>query len=463
MSAAVDKRLRAKYFNLCDPRESLRPDDDRNVVGAVVAEARGRDWVDVLAERIELFEIAGRPACELFTGLPGSGKSTELRRLAARLGDPARANLLPVFIDAEAVVDVHGTIEVADVLMAILARAEEQVLAAEGKDPQRALDESALARFWHWLTNTEVDLRGLDASVSLDAAVPRAFRGSMGARVVADLRTRPSLRRKVRTVLADHVTTFNARLREAIVELRARAQGAGHAGLVVIFDSLEKLQGTTETWKDVLDSAEKVFSNRAADLCLPVHVLYTIPAALMLRMRVPVTFLPMLKLFDRGGQRAAGFEAARAIVRQRVPDDALGELFGKDALEPRVEQIIAWSGGYPREIVRLLQNTIAEPVLDEALFKRLLAAAGDEYRRTVLGSTYPWLARVHVDKPHQILDEEFQREMVDRLLQNNVVLGYLDDDVWFDIHPAVRTIPGVAAEVARLIAERAAKAGHHVG
>jgi hypothetical protein len=81
----------------------------------------------------------------------------------------------------------------------------------------------------------------------------------------------------------------------------------------------------------------------------------------------------------------------------------------------------------------------------------------------VLGSAYPWLARVHVDKPHQILDEEFQREMVDRLLQNNVVLGYLDDDVWFDIHPAVRTIPGVAAEIARLTAERAAKRGDPLG
>jgi hypothetical protein len=223
---------------------------------------------------------------------------------------------------------------------------------------------------------------------------------------------------------------------------------------VVIVDSLEKLGGTTETWKDVLDSAERVFSNRAADLQLPVHVLYTIPAALMLRIRVPVTYLPMLKLVDRRGTRAAGYEAARAIVRRRVPDDALDELFGAAARESRVEQLIAWSGGYPREIVRLLQNTIAEPALDEPVFKRLIASAGDEYRRTVLGSAYPYLARVHVNKPHQLLDDEAQREMVDRLLQNNVVLGYLDDDPWFDVHPAVLTIPGVADEIARLRVER---------
>jgi hypothetical protein len=453
MAPAVDKKLRARFFNLCDPREPLPPDDARNVCDAVVAEARGRDWVDVLAGRIELFQLSARPACELFTGLPGSGKSTELRRLASRLEDPSGPNLLPVLVDAEAVLDVHGTIEVADVLMAILARAEEQVLAAEGRDPKGALHESALGRFWHWLTTTEIELKSVHAVAEAEVGLPMHHWASVGAMVVADLKTRPSLRRKVRSTLADHVTTFNARLREALLEVSARAQAAGRAGLVVIVDSLEKLQGTTETWKDVLDSAEKVFSNRAADLQLPVHVLYTIPAALMLRIRVPVTFLPMLKLFDRQGRRAAGFEAARAIVRRRVPDEALDELFGAPSREARVDQLIAWSGGYPREIVRLLQNAIAEPALDEALFKRLLAAAGDEYRRTVLRSAYPFLARVHVDKPHQLLDDEGQREMVDRLLQNNVVLGYLDDDPWFDIHPAVRTIPGVAAAVSRLLAQ----------
>ena len=458
MTAAVDKRLRAKYFNLCDPRESLRPEDDRNVHDACLAEARGRDWVDVLGGRIELFQLSARPACELFTGLPGSGKSTELRRLAKRLEDPSGANLLPVIVDAEAVLDVHGTIEVADVLMAILARAAAQGLVAEGKNPKGALRESALARFWHWLTTTEIELKSVEASLNNRATGAMGL-GSIGAQVVADLKTRPSLRRRVRTTLADHVTTFNARLREALVELGERAQAAGRGGLVVIVDSLEKLTGTTETWKDVLDSAERVFSNRAADLQLPVHVLYTIPAALMLRIRVPVTYLPMLKLVDRAGKRAAGFEAARAIVRRRVPDEALDHLFGPDDREARVEQLIAWSGGYPREIVRLLQNTIAEPALDEPVFKRLIAAAGDEYRRTVLGSAHRFLARVHVDKPHQLLEHDTEREMVDRLLQNNVVLGYLDEDPWFDVHPAVRTIPGVAVEIARLTAERGEKAG----
>jgi len=161
-----------------------------------------------------------------------------------------------------------------------------------------------------------------------------------------------------------------------------------------------------------------------------------------------------LKLFERNGTPAAGFEAAREIVRKRVPDEALNTFFGPTNREARLKRLIEWSGGYPREIVRLLQNCIAEPKLDEDLFTRILSMAGDEYRRTVLASAYPWLARVFLDKPDQILDAEEHREMVDRLLQNNVLLGYLNGTLWFDVHPAVRTLSGVHAEIEKLKEKR---------
>src|SRR5262249_14112927 len=159
--------LRRKYFNLCDPRESLPPDDERNVdVDAIDPEPRGRNWVDALATRIELSQ---KPMCELFTGLPGSGKSTELLRLAARLGAEDGAHLLPVLIDAEEVIDVRSTVDVTDILMAILVRTEQRVLEAEKKDPGKALKEGALKRFWHWLTTTEIELKSIEAGSGLDA------------------------------------------------------------------------------------------------------------------------------------------------------------------------------------------------------------------------------------------------------------------------------------------------------
>ena len=455
MGISVEKQLRARYYKLCDPRESLPHDDKRLVFDGAVAKARGRDWVEKLAGQVELSQLSGGAAFELFTGLPGSGKSTELHRLKARLEEREGAHLLAVLIDAEGVIDLFNTIDVPDILVAILAETERRVLEAEGEDPSNALKDGALRRFWNWLTETEVELKEVAATAGVDVGLPGVGKASVGGRLVLDLKTRPLLRAKVRATLDGQLTPFIAQIMEAIGELDGRAKAAGYEGLVVIFDSLEKLQGTTSNWKDVLASAEQVFANRAAQLHLPVHVLYTIPMALILRIRASVTLLPMLKLHERDGEPAAGFEAARELIRRRIPDEHLDEFFGAPNREARVKRLIEWSGGYPREIVRLLRNCVAEPFLDEELFERILSTAADEYRRTVLSSAYPLLARLFVDKPSQVLEQEEQREMVDRLLQNNVVLGYLNGEPWYDIHPAVQTLKGITDEIARLRAERA--------
>lgn len=93
----MDQRLRRTYYNLCKPYEALDPDDPRYVdldsLGTPEARVRGVSWVEKLAEQIELSD---EPVCQLFTGLPGSGKSTELRRLARRLEAANGANLFPV-------------------------------------------------------------------------------------------------------------------------------------------------------------------------------------------------------------------------------------------------------------------------------------------------------------------------------------------------------------------------------
>ncbi|WP_437715606.1 hypothetical protein WMF45_03820 [Sorangium sp. So ce448] len=121
----VNVKLRKKYYNLCNPDESLPPDDSRYVdIDTKSPDARGRNWSDALANRIELSE---KPVCEFFTGLPGSGKSTELKHLAARLKDKDGAKLLPVLIDAELVLDIYNPIDIPDILVAILYKTDEVI------------------------------------------------------------------------------------------------------------------------------------------------------------------------------------------------------------------------------------------------------------------------------------------------------------------------------------------------
>jgi predicted kinase len=445
----ADLKLRRKYYNLCDPKESLEPDDKRNVdIDAANQDSRGRNWVDALANKIEL---STGNVCEFFTGLPGSGKSTELKRLAARLAKKDGANLLAIVIDAEEVLDIYNPIDVPDILIAILYKTDEAVLTAEGKNPKDALKEGRFRRFWHWLTTTEVELKSVEAEAEVKAGIPEVAEASAGGKAVLDLKANPSLRERVRAKVAAHMTTFVAEVEAEIEALNERAKKRGHEGIVILFDSLEKLRGISQNWKEVLTSAERVFTGGAPYLRLPVHVLYTLPPAVVLRLNVQVHFLPMLKLFDReSGERDAGFEAAWRIVRQRIPDEHLKEFFGPTSWKDRVDRLITWSGGYPRDIVRLLQNFVAEPTLDEAKFKRLLALAADDYRRTVPENALPWLARVAAEKRLIILDDQ-HRETVDLMLQNNAVLRYQNGEPWVDLHPAVREL---LAEIERAAAER---------
>lgn len=89
----MDLKTLQKYYNRCNPEEALGPDDERYVdidsLGSPDERIRGENWVNRLARQIEL--SGNNPVCKYFTGLRGSGKSTELKRLAARLEDKNRA------------------------------------------------------------------------------------------------------------------------------------------------------------------------------------------------------------------------------------------------------------------------------------------------------------------------------------------------------------------------------------
>jgi hypothetical protein len=445
----MDQRLRRTYYNRCKPYEALDPDDPRYVdldsLGTPEARVRGVSWVEKLAEQIELSD---EPVCQLFTGLPGSGKSTELKLLARRLEAPNGANLFPVLISAEEVFDLANPIDIPDIIIAILHGAESALLKAEGKDPAEAMKEGYFRRLWNWLNRTDAVLSGAEF------AIPDV------ATFAVELKTRPTLRQRVRSTLAAYLSQF---LKEASEELRlleARAVDLGKTGLVIIFDSLEKLRGISTNWEEVLVSAERIFAGGAPYLRLPVHVLYTIPPALISRKRFEqVLFIPMIKLRTRSGMRfPAGFKAAREIITHRIPEQALAEIFGPSpTLEERLEKLIEWSGGYPRELVRLLQSSVAAahwPVSGSD-FQRILNEVGDQYRKLVPADAFPWLARV-ASEQYLTLQNEEHRQAADLMLSNNAVLRYLNDKDWFDLHPAVREIPGVAEEIQKLTTSAAA-------
>lgn len=437
----MDQKTRRRLYNQCKPNEPLHPEDPRNVdvdrAGTIDTRVRGVNWVDRLAAQVE---FADEPQFALFTGLPGSGKSTELFRLVNRLRDEKGLHALVALVNAEDVLDLTSPIDVPDVLTALLVEAEREVIRAEGGDVAEASGDGYLARLWGWLSKTDLELTRSE------------FKVSDVGKLIVEMKTRPSLRQRVRETVAAHLTTFLADVREAFLALDHRARARGRSGLVVVLDTLEKLSGISTNWERVIDSAEKVLAGGALREGLPVHALLTVPPALVLRRRFEgVLFMPMIKLRDREGRRVQeGYDVCRAIVERRVDRAALAELFGS-AAEARVERLIEWSGGYPRELVRLLRAVLAigEDPLSQSSFDRLLQEAADSYRRVVPDYAFDWLASVAVHRRLK-LESEAQRLTVDMMLTGNIVLRYLNHAEWFDLHPAVRDIPGVEAAIRRL-------------
>ncbi len=88
----MDIQTRRRLYSLCRD-EPLAPGDPRNVdFDQRGPSVRGVSWVERLAAPVELSD---RPTRQFITGLPGSGKSTELQRLEAHLrGEPERPGFL---------------------------------------------------------------------------------------------------------------------------------------------------------------------------------------------------------------------------------------------------------------------------------------------------------------------------------------------------------------------------------
>jgi len=417
--------LKLYYNRLGD--EPLRPGDPRYWdIDAMEGRPRGRSWADGLARQLELSE---KPLRLLVTGLRGTGKSTELLKLEQRLSrrQPEGAHHLVVLVDGEEVFDLANEIDVPDILTAVVHATERAVLEAEGKDPDLALTDGYLKRLWTWLKSTDVTLDQVRLSPVKEVTL------------VAEMKTRPTLRQQIRHTLTEHFSTFLQRAREELVLLNERAQKAGFARITVLFDSLEKLQGLSTNWKQVLQSAEQVFVSGDRYLHLPVHAVYTVPPALLNRSNMgTIHYLPMVKLFDRKQRRhQPGFDAMREIIGRRITDQGLSDLLGP-AYEPRIDRLIERSGGHPRQMVQMLRSLLTLPELPvtEGDVQRLFAEQRERYRMVLALEDAPWLRRIHRDKT-MVRENAEQGESIDRALTNSVIFRYANDDVWYGLHPAV--------------------------
>lgn len=305
--------------------------------------------------RVLLTKSSGH-ASYLLTGHCGSGKSTELNRLAA---DPEiRRRFEIVAFSVQDVLDLNqvGHIEL---LIACVAGTLRQL---DSLDETLKLPEDTLRRLEGWKNSvTETlseDAHGseAEAGVGLNTGLLSLFFVKLSGR----LKVEHSTRTKVREVLDPRFSEFLSTLKSLFQDVGQALWKARSRRLLLIVEDLDKIP--------LADSAEKLFMEAGGYLAqLPCTAIYTHPIALRYsKHATQITgpfrqqyFVPAIAIREPDG--TTGTEEARR-GRKTLQDALLARLDAELISEAALDLAVERSGGMFQQLQRLLENSVVEAV-----------------------------------------------------------------------------------------------------
>jgi len=362
---------------------------------------------------------------QLFSGFRGTGKSTELRRLQR---DLVERGYLVALCDMERYLNLSMPVDVSDFLVAV-AGAFGEALEADhllGKDAGRP---SYWSRFGDFLkTRIELDSMGLQG-------------------IKANLKEDPDFKERIQRRMKGHLGALVADVREFLaagVKALRKRHGADR-GVVLLLDSVEHLQGTSQNAVAVHDSLENLFAGHPDKLRFQsMHVVYTVPPWLKIRSPGVVghfdggEVLPCVKVRDqnRGQPHAAGVQALEELVGRRGD---WKRLLGDDV---QLSRVVLASGGYLRDLFRILQSVLllaaqrgTLPVSVD-LVDLAIADVRNSYLPVPIKDAM-WLERV--SRSHRAeLDDTAALVALARFFDTHLVLCYRNGREWYDVHPLIK-------------------------
>jgi energy-coupling factor transporter ATP-binding protein EcfA2 len=351
----------------------------------------------------------------LFTGHRGSGKSTELIRLAEALQD----RYFTVYFTVEDVLDM-ADVDYKDVILALGGQLYEK-----SKTQGILLPLAMLEDLIGWFSTT---LKEVEGAVSAEAELEVKadfWLLRLLSKVKSESKTRQVVRRQFESNLSDLLTRVNE-----IVD--TIAQKAGRPVLAVV-DGLDKI------WD--LEKAKQIYYAGGVNLLVPrCKAVYTVPLAIFYSQefgQIRNTFdgefsLPNIKVNTRRGDPDA---EGRAMLRDLITRRMHPDLIADDACERLVEL----SGGVLRELVSLAKDAcgnargrgVERVELSDA--ERAGNSLRNHYRRMLTQKQYQELWAIHTDPRKQQTNNPISQA----LIHNMSLLEYANGDAWWDAHPVV--------------------------
>jgi hypothetical protein len=408
-------------------------------IDGIHGEADSGDPIVELADQIDFLLSAG---AYLFTGNRGTGKTTELMRLAKTLEE---LGCEVFYVDLYRYLALTQRIEVTDFLISVLGALSEKVSTRFGVEVGGA---SFFARAWSFL----------QAEVKFDSASLPA--GPL--QLKAALQHTPSFKEELQACTRSHIQVLVEQAREfvlEVVELVRAKRNEPDKKVVLIVDSVERLRGvgSAESIHEVFQSAERLFSSDAELLRFTgMSVVYTIPPYLQalagglgsLYAGGRIYALPSVHVYECCPNLGAAPQPSDAGLSKML--QIIGrryrwyqELF-TDAQLRRVAQS---SGGDLRDFFRMLRLAVVGasrsglPAADA-----VIEGAEDAVRRDMLpiaDNDRDWLCRIeHEHRPG--LPSLDQLPDFARLQQGKYVLHYRNGEDWYAVHPLLREELGLA-------------------
>ena len=377
----------------------------------------------------------------LFRGHRGSGKSTELRRIRNDLDAPDIYYV--VFADAAQELDVNN-LRYPDILLHLAGKLVER-LERDGIE----IEQAHLRKLQDWFMErvesqekTKDFAREIKAGAEAGAGIPGLARVFVG--ISSALKTNSIHKEELRHTLQNYFTDFSNAFNHLIesAEEAIRDAGKGRRILFVI-DGTDRLSGEDAKAFFVSDVHQLQQVYGLFIYCAPVHLAYE--GNVISQNFNDVFQLPMIKITNEDGSpNQAGRKAMLELLHLRAAPD----LFDDGVAEFLVE----YSGGHPRDLLRLLLNAFKHAErdrFDKVSARRAVREAATDFRRFLGREDYELLAKIDFAQSEQALSNDSERTR--DLLYNLALLEY--NNFYCRSHPVIRKIGAYEAALRALKAD----------
>lgn len=423
------KDLKQQIYRVFDPAP-LDDASEREALYVDLESVRGDSPVlDMLASRIEL---AGTHTVQLLAGHAGSGKSTELHRLKARLEQEH------FFVVVTDVARSGRDVDLSDFdfpeLLVVVLRELVEALEKLGISLEPGYFGDLFARLKDTLfSEWEIDQLTLKTGfVELGGAV----------------RT-PETRRRIRDLIAPSAKNWLVAANDLLDRARSKLKEFGRKDIVLIVDGLDKL---VDGERDRAGWRDNLYKDRRPEMGgFRCHVVYTIPLDIVLTSRgqviaslydmAQIPVVPMVKVRKRPPEtaaHAAGVKLFREVVSRRLHRAGVAD---EDIFKSGVlNELIKVSGGQLRQLMLMIRDACAR---DIPIRKETVQQVIRGYRLQFsywLGSTH-WPLIRQAEKSGRVPPTDENHEALSELLESRALLHYRNDDQWYGANPLLPPAP----------------------